>query len=81
MLSRVTGCLAADWRYIAYDLLKEEDVKNIESTTKSNTDKCLDMFIKWLETDTEAAYYKLIDALCEHDLLSIADKVKDKVLK
>ena len=81
MLSRITSCLTADWRRIAYELLKPEDVKSIELSTKPNDDKCLDMLIKWLETDTSASYSKLIDALHEHDLPSVAEQIKDKVLK
>ena len=81
MLSRITSCLTADWRRIAYELLKPEYVKSIDSSTKPNDDKCLDMLIKWLETDTSASYSKLIDALHEHDLPSVAEQIKDKVLK
>ena len=81
MLSRITGYVAAYWRIIGYELLKPEDVKNIESTTAPNDVKCLDMFIKWLESDTNASYSKLIDALNEHDLHDAAEKIKNKVLK
>ena len=81
MLSRIRGYLAADWRIIGYELLKPEDVKNIESTTAPNDDKCLDMLIKWLESDTSASYSNLIDALNEHDLHDAAEKIKNKVLK
>jgi len=81
MLSRIRGYLAADWRVIGYELLKPEDVETIESTTASNDDKCLDMLIKWLESDTSASYSKLIDALYEHDLLNAAEQIKSKVLK
>jgi len=81
MLSRVTSYLTADWRRIAYELLKPEDVKNIAATTKSNEEKCLDMLIKWLETDINASYSQLIDALNEQDLQNAAEKIKEKVLK
>ena len=81
MLSRITGYLAANWRLIGYELLKPEDVRNIESTTASNDNKCLDMLIKWVETDTSASYSKLIDALNEHNLHNAAEKIKNKVLK
>ena len=81
ILSRITGYIAAYWRIIGYELLKPEDVKNIESTTVPNDDKCLDMLIKWLESDTSASYSKLIDALNEHDRHDAAEKIKNKVLK
>ena len=81
MLSRITGCLAAYWRVLGYELLKPEDVKNIECTTAPNDNKCLDMLIKWLESDTSASYSKLIDALDEHDLHNAAEQIKNKVLK
>ena len=81
MLSRITGHLAADWRIVGYELLENaQDVKSIESTTASNNDKCLDMLIKWLESDTSACYSKLIDALKEHNLCNAAEKIRNKVL-
>ena len=74
MLSWITGCLAAYWRVLGYELLKPEDVKNIECITVSNNNnKCLDMLIKWLESDTSASSSKLIDALNEHDLHNAAE--------
>ena len=63
MLTRISGHIAAHWRVIGYELLKPKDVKNIESTTAHNDDKCLDMLIKWLESDSSASYSTLIDAL------------------
>ena len=60
--------------------MEPEYVQNIESTTKSNDDKCLDMLVKWLETDTTASYFKLINALKECDLHNAAEKTKNKVL-
>ena len=81
MLSRITVYLAADWRIIGYELLKPEDVNNIECTTVSNKDKCLNMLIKWLASDTSASYSKLIDALNEYDLHNAAERIKNKVLE
>ena len=81
MLSRITSHFAADWRRIAYELLEPKDVKNIAATTKSNEEKCLDMLIKWLETDISASYSQLIDALNEQDLQNAAETIKDRVLK
>ena len=81
MLSRIRGYLAAEWRVIGYELLRPEDVKNIDSTTAPNDVKCLDMLIKWLESDTSASYSKLINALYEHELLNAAEQIKSKVLK
>lgn len=81
MLSRITSHLAADWRNVGYELLDNpQDVKSIESTTASNNSKCLDMLIKWLESDTSASYAKLIDALNEYDLRNVAEKIKNKLL-
>jgi len=81
ILCRITSFLTDHWRKIAYELLQPQDVKRIESTTKSNDDKCLDMLIKWLETDPSASYFKLIEALNEYDLSSAAEKAKKKILK
>ena len=80
MLSRIDHLLVANWRSIAFELLEPEDAKNIDSTTKSNEDKSLDMLFKWLETDNNASYSKLIDALQEFNLTNAAEKIKDKVL-
>ena len=80
MLSRINCFLTAHWKKIACELLNLENVKNIDSTTKNNEEKCLDMLMKWLETDTTATYSKLIDALYEHSLDAVAEQIKDKVL-
>ena len=79
MLSRITGLLAADWKLVGYELLKPEDVNGIESTTVTNKIKCLNMLEKWLEFDVSATYSKLIDALNEHELHNVAEKIMDKV--
>ena len=81
MLSQITDILTADWRRIGYELLKPKYVKNIESTTKQSEEKCLDMLIKWLETDTSASYCKLIEALIECDLPNAANEIKEKALQ
>ena len=81
MLSRIRGCLPVDWRVIAYELLQPEDVKSIETTTAPNDVKCLNMLIKWLESNPSASYSALIDALNENDLHEAAEQIKKKVLK
>ena len=81
MLTRIRGYLTAHWRVIGYELLQPEDVKSIESTTAPNDVKCLDMLIKWLESDPSASYSTLIDALNENDLHDAAEQIKKKVLK
>ena len=79
MLSRISDLLAADWKRVGYELLKPEDVHSIESTTVNNDTKCLNMLVKWLESDPSASYSKLIDALIEYKLHNIAEKIMDKV--
>ena len=83
MLSRINGDLIMtdDWRNIGYELLEPGDVKSIDSTAKHEKAKCLDMLIKWLETDTSASYSKLIGALNELDISSAVEKIKKAVLK
>ena len=81
MLSRITIDVMDYWRGIGYELLDADDVKNIESTPKHNRDKCLNMFIKWLETDPSASYSKLIDALNEYGLSTAVEKIKKGVFK
>ena len=81
MLSRITGDLKDDWRGIGYELLEPDDVKSIDSTAKHEKAKCLDMLIKWLETDSSASYSKLIEVLHINDLSSAIEKIKDGVLK
>ena len=81
MLSRITSYLAADWKIVGYELLENpQDVDIIESTTASINNKCLDMLIKWLKSDTSASYSKLIDALNEHNLCNAAERIRNKVL-
>ena len=80
MLSQINRFLTAYWKEIVYELLNTEDVNNIDSTTKDNKGKCLDMLMKWLEADTTATYSKLMDALYEHNLPAVAEQIKDKVL-
>ena len=80
MLSRITSLLAADWELVGYELLKPEDVHNIEPSTVSNNMKCLKMLKKWLESDLSASYSKLIDALNEYKLHNVAKQIRDKVL-
>ena len=80
ILSRINHLLVANYRVIAYELLEPDDAKNIESANKSNDDKSLDMLFKWLETDSNPSYSKLIDALKEFNLTNAAEKIKDKVL-
>ena len=81
MLSQITDYLASNWRRIGFQLLEPEHVQNIESTTKPNVDKCLDMLIKWLETDKNPTYSRLIDALYLLEYQGIAEKIKKKLLK
>ena len=81
MLSQISNYFADDWKKISFKLLEHADVKSIGSTNDPNDEKCLEMLVKWLETDTSATYSKLIDALCEHDLQDVAKKIEDKVLK
>ena len=80
MLSRINCLLVPKWRSIAYELLEPEDATNIDSSTQSNEDKSLDMLFKWLETDSDASYSKLIDALQEFNLTYAAEKIKNQVL-
>ena len=45
MLSQITGHLAAHWKRIGYELLEFDDVECIDSTAKTDDEKCLDMLI------------------------------------
>ena len=81
MLTRIRGYLTAHWKVIGYELVQPEDVKSIESTAAPNDVKCLDMLVKWLESNPSASYSTLIDALNENDLHNAAEQIKKKVLK
>ena len=81
ILSRIAGDVMDDWRGIGYELLEPDDVKNIESTSKRDKAKCLDMLVLWLETDPSASYSKLIEALRIYDLSCAIEKIKNGVLK
>lgn len=81
MLSQVSNYLVPNWSRIGYQLLDPQYVKNIESTTKRNADKCHDMLMQWLETDTSATYSKLLDVLYLLDLPNTAEQIKEKFCK
>ena len=80
ILSRINAELTDDWRNIGYELLEPDYVENIDSSTKHDKAKCLDMLIKWLKTDPSATYSKLIEALCRYDLSCAIEKIKVEVL-
>ena len=81
ILSQITDDLVPNWNRIGFQLLESKHVKNIQSETKPNVDKCLDMLMKWLETDTSATYSKLINALYLLDCQNTAEQIKKKLLK
>ena len=81
ILARINADLTDDWRNIGYELLEPDDVEKIDSSTKNDKAKCLDMLIKWLKTDPNASYSKLIEILRLYDLSSAIEKIKNGVLK
>ena len=81
LLSRTKRHFATHWRDIGYELLTAtpEDVQAIERTNKTEDEKCFDILKRWVETDANASYSKLIDALHEYDLNDAAKKIMDKI--
>ena len=81
LLSRTKRHFATHWRDIGYEFLTAtpEDVQTIERTNKTEDEKCFDMLKRWVETDADASYSKLIDALHEYDLNDAAKKIMDKI--
>ena len=80
-LSRIKRHFAVHWRDIGYELLTEtpEDVGKIECANKSEEDKCFDMLKRWVDTDVNASYSKLINALREYKLDTAVKKIMDSL--
>ena len=81
ILSRIKDHFAIHWKDIGYELLitTPKDVEIIESTNKSESGKCFDMLKRWMETDTNACYSKLINALRVYNLEDAAEMIMDKI--
>ena len=83
LLSRIKRHFAIHWRDIGYELLTAtpEDIQIICSTDKTTDEKCFDMLKRWVETDADASYSKLIDALRVYNLNNAAKMVMDVIEK
>ena len=81
MVSLFTDYILPDWIRIGYQLFDSKHVQRIVATNKSDVDKCLDMLIQWLDTDTSATYSKLVDVLIRLDHNNSAEQIKNMVLK
>ena len=81
MLARIKCHFAVHWRDTGYELLTHtpEDVDIIGHSNKSEEDKCLDMLKRWVETDVNASYSKLIDALHEYKLDTATEEIEDEL--
>ena len=77
MLSRIKRHFASHWVDVGYELLTTtpEDVGTIQHSNKTENEKCFDMLTRWVETDANASYSKLIDALNVYDLNIAIEKV------
>ena len=81
MLSRIKRHFASHWMDIGYELLTTtpDDIETIEHTNKTENEKCFDMLKRWVETDANASYSKLIDALSVYELNIAIEKVVDSI--
>ena len=81
MLSRIKRHLASHWMDIGYEPLTTtpDDIETIERTNKTENEKCFDMLKRWVETDANASYSKLIDALSVYELNIAIEKVVDSI--
>ena len=83
ILSRTKEFFADKWKDMIYELFDGDNCDDIikidDCTAKSNEDKCMDMLRKWVRTDENASYGKLIDALNAQRLSIAVEKVKEQV--
>ena len=58
-----------------------EAVKIIDSSSKTNEEKCRGMLEKWLDSSNIPCYHDLIKALEEHSLYNASEIVKKQAAK
>ena len=81
----VTNQVASHWQKLGVQLLDEESVyklKNIEKNYPNDVEKCCsEMLEYWIETDPEASWDTLIDALDQCGQNVLAAKIKMDILE
>ena len=79
------GKITPQWNSLGMQLLEDkcfEKLKIIEKNYPTDSERgCTEMFMHWLNVDTEASWKKLIDALEQIGQNILAEKIKEDVLK
>ena len=66
---------AHKWDFLGYILLDENQpskIDSIKSDHKNNDKCCVEMFSHWLNTNPNASWYQLVDALNAIELQAVA---------
>ena len=76
----VVGGVTTHWRSIGIQLLKNEDVNKLNTIASdfpgNHTRCCNEMFRLWFQSDKQATWKKLLDALEAVGLIALADDIK-----
>ena len=79
MLTLIKTYFASDWVDVGYQLIKGNEVEEIQNENTSASQKCTKMLHVWLKTDDSASYKKLIDVLNDLNLKTAALKIMDQL--
>ena len=75
LCKHVVTKVASKWNFLGYTLLNEKQsakINNIKSNHRDNEQCCIEMFAQWLESDPNANWYDLVEALKSIDLQAVA---------
>ena len=79
------GGIAPHWRNLGVQLLQEKYTNKldiIQENHRGDIERCCTEMLKhWLNVDTKASWDKLIDALEKIEQNSLAEKIKEDIIK
>lgn len=85
LLNKYRGKFAPHWCVLGTQLLEEKYISQLDVIERNNPNdaesSCYKMFKYWLEVDIKASWNKLIDALEEIGQNTLADEMKQDILK
>ena len=80
----VRNDIASKWDNLGVELLDDEQLSKLKNIAKNEDeveDRCTKLFNYWLDTDPDASWNKLLEALKNMEQNNLVDKIKRKVLK
>ena len=85
LVNRVLPHVAVKWYELGLELLhlaNEHELKIIEKDAKDDAKmSCMKMFEKWLDSDEEASWEKLIQALRDIELDEVASDIEERLMQ